>query len=92
MTTAPAPCAHLEAVAGDPPAIRTNGCESCLAIGQAWVQLRQCLVCGRVGCCDNSIGQHATGHFHDTGHATIRAHPDFGDWRWCYVDEVASQG
>jgi hypothetical protein len=35
------------------------------------------------------MGKHATGHFHETGHATIRAHPDFGDWRWCYVDEVA---
>lgn len=85
-------CAHLDAVAGDPPPIRTDGCETCLAIGQAWVQLRQCLVCGRVGCCDNSIGQHATHHFHETGHETIRAHPEFGDWRWCYVDEVGIPG
>ena len=28
MTTAEAPCTHLTAVAGDPPAARTNGCES----------------------------------------------------------------
>lgn len=85
-----APCAHLEAVAGDPPPLRTDGCEPCLAIGLTWVQLRQCLVCGRVGCCDNSIGKHATAHFQEADHATIRAHPQFGDWRWCFVDEVAS--
>ena len=48
VPTEPAPCAHLDAVAGDPPPLRTDGCESCLAIGQGWVQLRQCLDCGRV--------------------------------------------
>ena len=72
MTT-PELCAHLLAVAGDPPPVRTDGCETCLAIGQVWVQLRQCLVCGRVGCCDNSIGKHASGHAGETGHETIRS-------------------
>jgi uncharacterized UBP type Zn finger protein len=85
-----APCAHLAAVVGDPPAAGADGCETCLPIGQAWVNLRQCLVCGRVGCCDSSIGQHATGHFHETGHATIRSFQPGETWRWCYVDEVAS--
>lgn len=82
-------CAHLAtAAAVEPPAIRTDGCETCLAIPQIWVQLRQCLVCGRVGCCDNSIGKHATAHFHETGHETIRTLQPGQGWRWCYVDEA----
>lgn len=91
MTDQPA-CAHLEAAAGPPPPVRTNGCETCLAIGQAWVQLRQCLTCGRVGCCDNSIGKHATGHARETGHPTIRTLQPGDTWRWCYVHEVADPG
>ena len=44
------------------PEARTQGCEECLAIGQQWVHLRKCLECGHVGCCDLSIGKHATKH------------------------------
>src|SRR5437879_9258989 len=43
----------------------TSGCEECLAAGQTWVELRMCLVCGHVGCCDSSEGRHATRHFQD---------------------------
>ena len=32
------------------------------------VALRMCLTCGHVGCCDSSIGKHATKHFEETGH------------------------
>ncbi len=39
-----------------------KGCEECLAIGDTWVQLRLCLTCGHVGCCDSSKNKHATYH------------------------------
>ena len=92
MSDVTAGCEHLAmAAAVEPPPVRTNGCESCLAIPQVWVQLRQCLVCGRVGCCDNSIGKHATAHFHATGHQTIRTLQPSETWRWCYADEVATE-
>jgi hypothetical protein len=36
-------------------------CEECKKEGtNDWVALRMCLVCGHVGCCDSSVGVHAT--------------------------------
>ncbi len=63
-----------------------NGCEECLKEGTRWVQLRMCLKCGHVGCCDSSVGRHATKHFTDTGHPVMTAHPG-KEWNWCYVDK-----
>ena len=64
-----------------------EGCKECLETGQRWVQLRKCLSCGHVGCCDSSPGQHANKHFKETGHPVMQAFKS-GDWKWCYVDEV----
>ena len=36
-------------------------CEDCIIEGTRWVHLRQCLVCGRTLCCDNSPRRHMTG-------------------------------
>jgi uncharacterized UBP type Zn finger protein len=53
------------------------------------VELRLCVECGRVGCCDNSPNQHATRHFEATGHPIIRSYePDEG-WWWCYLDQLS---
>ena len=62
-----------------------EGCEECLAEGARWVQLRMCLVCGHVGCCDSTPGKHATWHFHETGHPVMRAFRAPGKWGWCYA-------
>jgi len=43
-----------------------------------------CLTCGHVGCCDSSVGRHATKHFEDTGHPVMEAVHDH-PWKWCYV-------
>nr|WP_245721692.1 UBP-type zinc finger domain-containing protein [Nocardia crassostreae] len=32
-----------------------------------------CLECGHVACCDSSVGNHATKHFHATGHPVMRS-------------------
>ena len=65
-----------------------QGCEECLQTGDRWVLLRECLICGHIGCCDQSPNRHATKHFHSTQHPIIRSFEPGEDWRWCYVDEL----
>jgi len=54
------------------------------------VALRECLECGHVGCCDSSVGQHATGHFQDTTHPVMETAEPGEDWRWCYVHHTTA--
>jgi uncharacterized UBP type Zn finger protein len=68
--------------------LSAQGCEDCLRTVDTWVHLRACLICGHVGCCDQSPNRHATKHFHATEHPIIRSLEPGEDWRWCYVDEV----
>lgn len=87
------PCEHLSQVDSRLERAPTRqayiqGCPQCVAAGTRWVHLRQCLVCGQVGCCDSSVGRHATGHFHATGHPVMRSVEPGEAWGWCYVDEV----
>jgi uncharacterized UBP type Zn finger protein len=72
----------------------SHGCTDCLAMahGGIWVHLRLCLTCGHVGCCDSSPNRHATKHFHDTKHPTIRSYEPGEEWVWCYVHESAIDG
>jgi uncharacterized UBP type Zn finger protein len=65
-----------------------KGCEDCLKTGDRWVQLRLCLTCGHVGCCDSSKNKHARAHYHATTHPIIQSFEPGEDWRWCYVDEA----
>jgi uncharacterized UBP type Zn finger protein len=65
-----------------------QGCTDCLRLGDAWVDLRLCMSCGYVGCCDSSKNKHAHKHFHATQHPIIRSFQPGEDWLWCYVDEV----
>ena len=81
-----AECEHMNTVAMPEPDARTEGCKECLATGQEWLDLRKCLECGHVGCCDASIGQHATTHAHTTGHNVIRSFEYGEEWRYCYAD------
>lgn len=64
------------------------GCEECIESGATWIQLRLCLTCGHVGCCDASPNRHATKHFHATLHPVVEAIHSSESWRWCYVDQV----
>jgi uncharacterized UBP type Zn finger protein len=88
MLDANAPCGHVAALErpADP---RAAGCETCLRTGGRWVHLRECLACGHVGCCDSSPGQHATAHYHTSGHAVIGSLEPGETWGWCYADRVA---
>ena len=64
----------------------TIKCEECEKEHLPTVALRMCLTCGHVGCCDSSIGKHATKHFKDTGHPVMKAIPE-DIWKWCYIHE-----
>jgi hypothetical protein len=51
------------------------------------VHLRQCLACGRTGCCDSSQNRHASAHAGATGHHVVRSLEPGEDWSWCYACE-----
>ena len=85
MTT----CTHLDEITVWELPERVAGCEDCLREGTPWLHLRICLVCGHVGCCDDSPQRHATAHYHADGHPLIRSLEPGEDWIWCYEDEVA---
>jgi hypothetical protein len=82
-----ATCNHLDEIRDVGPGL--DVCESCVEIGSTWVHLRQCLICGRTGCCDTSPNQHASKHFAETAHPLMRSLEDGEDWTWCFVDEQA---
>jgi len=60
-------------------------------MGDSWVHLRLCEICGHVGCCDSSKNRHATKHFKKTRHPVMRSLEPGEDWGWCYIDEVMLQ-
>jgi uncharacterized UBP type Zn finger protein len=78
---------HLKPVESASAAYK-KGCEECVKMGDTWVHLRECLVCGHVGCCDSSKNKHATKHFKATEHPVMRSAEPGEAWGWCYVDEV----
>ena len=79
-------CEHLRAAPAWLPPRTPEGCEECLRDGTTWVHLRLCLSCGHVGCCDSSIGKHATGHFAQCEHPVMRSIEPGEAWKWCYLD------
>ena len=79
------PCEHLDQIQDVSPS--TEGCEECLASSDVWVQLRMCLTCGHVGCCDSSKNRHGTAHFEQTAHAIMQAMGG-RDWKYCYIDKT----
>jgi uncharacterized UBP type Zn finger protein len=82
MTT----CKHLSQIRDVTPS--AEGCEDCLRIGDEWVHLRLCEMCGHVGCCDTSKNKHATKHFHQTKHPIIKSFEPGEEWAYCYVDDA----
>jgi uncharacterized UBP type Zn finger protein len=82
-------CTHLDQIRLTHLPASVEGCEDCLASGGVWLHLRICLECGKVGCCDDSPGQHARGHAHSAGHPIIRSLEPHEEWSWCFLDDVA---
>lgn len=69
-----------------------TGCVECLAAGTWWLHLRRCAQCGHIGCCDSSPNQHATRHFHATGHPVIRSFEPGEAWFWNYETNAQVRG
>lgn len=82
-------CAHLDQIRNVTPS--AQGCEECLQQGDTWIHLRECLICGHVGCCDSSRNRHATKHFHATQHPLIRSFERGENWMFCYIDQITME-
>ena len=81
-------CSHLDQIQVTDLPDEIEGCEECLKAGDRWVHLRECMVCGKIGCCDNSPNRHATAHFHNAAHPIIQSYEPGEDWWYCYVDDL----
>ncbi len=79
-------CTHLDQIKFRETSKRQ--CDECVKMGDTWVHLRMCLICGNVGCCDSSKNKHATKHFHKTKHPLMRSIEPGESWVWCYADEI----
>lgn len=60
------------------------GCVECLELGGWWLHLRRCAQCGHVGCCDSSLGQHASAHAGAQAHPVVRSFEPGENWYWDY--------
>lgn len=69
-----------------------HGCKECLADGGWWLHLRRCAECGHIGCCDSSPHQHATKHYHETGHPIMQSFEPGEDWFWSYPEQDQVRG
>src|SRR3569832_1281491 len=64
-------CTHLDQIKVTH--TEKNFCEDCVKTGDTWRELRLCLICGHVGCCDSSPNKHTTKHYQTTQHPLIRS-------------------
>ena len=81
------PCSHARDLAKLPD-IDVVGCESCLEMGDTWVNLRRCMSCGRVGCCDSSKNKHASAHAKSQGHPVVRSAQPGESWWYCFEHDA----
>jgi uncharacterized UBP type Zn finger protein len=79
-------CSHLDQI--QVTSTDKQVCEDCIKLGDEWVHLRLCLICGHVGCCDASKNRHASRHFLAVGHPLVRSIEPGERWVWCYADQV----
>ncbi len=79
-------CDHLDEIQAVTPS-SGNVCQECVNMGDAWVKLRICLVCGNVGCCDSSVNKHARQHYHSSDHSIILSYEPRELWMYCFADD-----
>lgn len=82
----PTACSHMGQASNVTPS--SPGCEDCMKIGAEWINLRICLVCGHVACCESSPHQHANKHYHASGHPLIQSFNPGERWIYCYPDDL----
>jgi hypothetical protein len=70
-----------------------TGCVECLATEDGWwFHLRRCAQCGHVGCCDDSLSQHATAHYEASGHPYIQSFEPGESWFYSYATQESYDG
>jgi uncharacterized UBP type Zn finger protein len=79
-------CSHVDRIRNVKPS--SPVCADCARLGDPWLQLRMCMVCGYVGCCDSSKNKHAIAHFRATQHPIARSIEPGEEWAWCYIDQL----
>jgi uncharacterized UBP type Zn finger protein len=79
-------CSHVDGIRDVRPSSRR--CEDCTRLGDSWLQLRMCMTCGHVGCCDSSKNKHAIAHFRGTRHPIAKSIEPGEEWAWCYIDQL----
>ena len=82
-------CTHINLINPDISTPKFE-CEECVSRGgHSWQKLRQCLVCGHVGCDETSPGKHAQEHFQKTGHPLIRSVGEYPNtFKYCLADKI----
>ena len=81
-------CEHFESLTEPVRADGPRRCQQCVDMGDTWVHLRACLICGQIGCCDQSKNTHARKHWEEHGHPLIQSAELGETWRFCYPDEL----
>jgi uncharacterized UBP type Zn finger protein len=79
-------CSHRDQIQDVTPSAEV--CAACLAAGDTWVHLRMCMICGNVGCCNDSKNKHASKHFAETNHPIMKSLEPGEDWMYCFIDET----
>lgn len=82
----PMTCSHVDSIRNVQPS--GSGCYGCILMHDTWLQLRMCMECGYVGCCDSSNNKHAARHFRATLHPIARSIEPGEEWGWCYIDQL----
>jgi uncharacterized UBP type Zn finger protein len=82
----PMTCSHVDGIRDVKPS--GSGCDDCVLLRDTWLQLRMCMECGYVGCCDSSINKHAIRHYRATQHPIARSIESGEEWGWCYIDQL----
>jgi uncharacterized UBP type Zn finger protein len=80
-------CAHAQEI-GEVVPSSPDTCQRCVEMGDTWVHLRICAICGNVACCDQSKNRHARRHFHEAGHPIIQSYEPGENWRYCFIDDI----
>jgi CPA2 family monovalent cation:H+ antiporter-2 len=79
-------CTHLDEILVTETDVAV--CPACVESGDDWVELRLCVTCGQVGCCDDSPNRHASTHARQVGHPIIQSLEPGQSWQYCFVDET----
>lgn len=78
-------CEHADQITIKNP--NPKKCLKCVDLGDEWVNLRTCLICGDIGCCGSSKNKHAQKHYEETGHSVFHITESGAKIAYCYLED-----